>query len=102
MDYDLDYIYNDIKTYESTINSIGYVVAQYSMGYDFKHLNFIHFGDPKLSLKDIIQSIGRGLRPDCLDNGKNLLKELFISLPIFLDNTGKYENIVEVIINILM
>lgn len=96
-DYSLDYAYDDIKTYENTTNSIGYVVAQYSMGYDFKQLNFIHFGDPKLSIKDIIQSIGRGLRSDCLSlDGKNLLKELFVSLPIFLDDTGKYENIVEV------
>jgi hypothetical protein len=97
VNYDLDYAYNDRKTYENTINSIGYVVAQYSMGYDFKQLNFIHFGDPKLSIKDIIQSIGRGLRSDCLSlDGKNLFKELFVSLPIFLDNTGKYENIIEV------
>lgn len=93
---DLDYGYDDIKIYEKTPNSIGYVVAQYSMGYDFKLLDFIHFGDPKISIKDIIQSIGRGLRPDCLDNGKNLLKELFILLPIFQDEMGKYENIIEV------
>jgi hypothetical protein len=58
--------YNDIKEFESDIgknqNSIGYVVAKYSMGYDNKNIDIIYFTDYKLSYKDIIQSIGRGTR----------------------------------------
>jgi len=58
--------YNDIKEFESDIkknqNSIAYVVAKYSMGYDNKNIDIIYFTDYKLSYKDIIQSIGRGTR----------------------------------------
>ena len=43
----LDYNYKDIKTYETSIYSIGYVVAKYSMGYDFNKLDFICLSDPK-------------------------------------------------------
>ena len=62
-----DIIYhNDIKEFELDIhknqNSIAYVVAKYSMGYDNKNIDIIYFTDYKLSYKDIIQSIGRGTR----------------------------------------
>ncbi len=96
---DLDYKYTDIKTFETHNNSIGYVVAKYSMGYDFSKLDFIYFGDPKFSFKDIIQSIGRGFRPDGLGKeGTNLLKNLIVSLPVFIMNEETdYENIIKVL-----
>jgi hypothetical protein len=96
----LEYNYRDIKIYENTPYSIGYVVAQYSMGYDFNKLDFIYFSDPKLSIKDIKQSIGRGIRPDELgENGKNKEKILNILLPIYIDDKGdnKYGNIIDVL-----
>ena len=78
----LDYNFRNIKTFENNPNSIGYVVAQYSMGYDFNNIDFISISDPKLSVKDIIQSIGRGIRPDQLGiNGSNKYKKLILSLP---------------------
>ena len=46
----LEYNYRDIKNYETTIHSIGYVVAKYSMGYDFNKLDFMCLSDPKLSI----------------------------------------------------
>jgi len=76
------------------------VVAKYSMGYDFKKLDFIYLSDPKLSIQDIKQCIGRGIRPDELgDNGENKDKELVISLPVYIDESGdnKYEKIIEVL-----
>jgi hypothetical protein len=96
----LEYNYRDIKIYETTINSIGYIVAKYSMGYDFKKLDFICLSDPKLSIQDIKQSIGRGLRPDELgQNGSNKEKILNVSLPVYIDENGdtKYEKILEVL-----
>ena len=96
----LDYDYRNISTYEKNINSIGYVVAKYSMGYDFKKLDFIYLSDPKLSIQDIKQCIGRGIRPDELgENGSNKHKELVISLPVYIDENGdnKYEKIIEVL-----
>jgi hypothetical protein len=69
------------------------------MGYDFSKLDFIYFGDPKFSFKDIIQSIGRGFLPDGLGiDGTNLLKKLIVSLPVFIDNEETdYENIIKVL-----
>jgi len=98
----LDYNYRDIKTFEKTEYSIGYVVSQYSMGYDFNMIDIIYISDPKLSLKDIIQTIGRGMRPDMLGtNGTNLYKVLHIYLPTYLedeeDKKNKYKKIVEVL-----
>ena len=98
----LNYNYKDIKTYEKTACSIGYVVSQYSMGYDFNLIDIIFISDPKLSLKDIIQTIGRGMRPDMLGtNGTNLYKVLHIYLPTYLeddeDKKNKYKKIVEVL-----
>lgn len=97
---DLDYDYKSIDKYENTQNSIGYVVQQYSMGYDFNKIDFICFGDPKHSSQDIIQSIGRGLRPDKLGPDlKNEKKILHISLPVYYEEgeDNKYERIVEVL-----
>ena len=100
---ELDYAYTDINTFETHTNSIGYVVAQYSMGYDFSKLDFIYFGDPKFAFKDIIQSIGRGFRPDGLGkDGTNLLKNLIVSLPVFIVNEETdYENIIKVLYYLL-
>ena len=96
----LEYNYRDIKRYETTIYSIGYVVAKYSMGYDFNKLDFMCLSDPKLSIQDIKQCIGRGIRPDELgQNGSNKEKVLNVSLPVYIDENGdnKYEKIIEVL-----
>ena len=96
----LNYDYKNIKVYENMINSIGYVVAKYSMGYDFKNLDFIYISDPKLSIQDIKQCIGRGIRPDELGiNGANKEKILIVSLPVYIDenNYNNYEKIIEVL-----
>jgi superfamily II DNA or RNA helicase len=97
---ELDYKYREIRTYETSIHSIGYVVAKYNMGYDFNKLDFICLSDPKLSIQDIIQCIGRGIRPDGLgENGSNKGKILIVSLPVYIDENGenKYEKIIEVL-----
>ncbi len=101
----LDYNYKNIKTYEESISSMGYVVAKYSMGYDFSNLDFLYLSDPKLSVQDIKQCIGRGIRSDQLGiNGSNKEKKLIISIPIYLDvkdnleqNYIKYSKIIEVL-----
>jgi superfamily II DNA or RNA helicase len=96
---ELDYDYRNITAYESTEYSIGYVVDKFSMGYDFNNLDFIYFSDPKSSYQDIIQSIGRGIRPDGLGkDGSNKDKILTISLPVYIDNDdNKYEKIIHVL-----
>ena len=96
---DLDYDYKNIKTFENSIYSLGFVVAKYSMGYDFSKLDFICLSDPKLSIQDIKQSIGRGIRPDGLGyNYSNREKELVVSLPVYIDeNESKYDKIVAVL-----
>jgi len=99
-DIDLEYNYRDIKTFESSCYSIGYVVAKYNMGYDFHLLDYMCISDPKLSYADIIQSIGRGIRPDKLGvNGSNRDKVLLVSLPVYVDIDGenKYKKIIEVL-----
>jgi superfamily II DNA or RNA helicase len=99
-DITLDYDYRNIKIFETTIYSIGYVVAKYSMGYDFNKLDFMCLSDPKLSIQDIIQCIGRGIRPDELgEYGSNKEKILILSLPVYIDENGdnKYDKIVEVL-----
>lgn len=82
--------YNDFSNLDifmRTQNSIAYTVKKLDMGWDFIKLDYISFSDVKLSSKDIIQCIGRGIRPDGLGkNGKNLNKKLAILLPIFIDN----------------
>jgi hypothetical protein len=98
----LDYYYRDVKTFEENINSIAYVVAKYSIGYDFNKIDFISLTDRKLSIKDIIQSIGRGIRSDELGiDGKNLNKLLMILLPIYVnfneDLKTEYSRIIDVL-----
>ena len=96
----LDYNFEDIKNFEDNPNSIGYVVKQYDMGYDFDKLDYIVFSDKKMSFKDIIQSIGRGTRSDKNGiDGKNKNKELLIMLPTFITNedNNNYKNIIEVL-----
>jgi hypothetical protein len=90
-----------IDSFEQTPFSIGYVVAKYSMGYDFNKIDLICFSDYKMSPKDIIQSIGRGTRPDCLGTGgKNKNKVLDVLLPVFIKNDSleKYDRIKEVLL----
>jgi superfamily II DNA or RNA helicase len=96
----LEYEYRNIKIFETSIYSIGYVVAKYSMGYDFNKLDFMCLSDPKLSIQDIKQCIGRGIRPDELgENGSNKEKILIVSLPVYIDENGdnKYEKIIKVL-----
>ena len=83
----LEYDFRSIDLYEKIENSMGYVVQQYSMGYDFNKIDYIVFSDPKMSYSDIIQCIGRGLRPDGLgDNCENLYKKLSIMLPVYIES----------------
>jgi hypothetical protein len=83
----LEYDFRSIDLYEETVNSMGYVVQQYSMGYDFNKIDYIIFSDPKMSYSDIIQCIGRGIRPDGLgENGINLYKKLSIMLPVYIES----------------
>ena len=98
----LDYEYRNIKEFENNIQSIGYVVAKYSLGYDFNKLDYISISDPKLSIQDIKQSIGRGIRSDGLNkNGSNKNKILKIILPTYIDinidKNNKYYNILQVL-----
>ena len=94
----LEYDYRDIEIYEKTVYSIGYVVAKYSIGYNFNKLDFICFSDPKLSIQDIIQCIGRGLRPDELGQyGSNKEKILNIYLLVYIGDDNDYEKIIEVL-----
>ena len=95
----LDYNFTSKDEYEKTKNSIAYVVKKYSIGYDFKGIDYIIFSDSKTSYSDIIQCIGRGIRPDGLDEqGKNKKKKLTIMLPIFFktEKETKYSKIVNV------
>jgi hypothetical protein len=95
----LDYDFMNVNLFEYTKNSISYVVKQYDMGYDFSKLDFITFSDPKMSGQDIIQCIGRGTRPDKLNNGKNLNKKCDIVLPVFINDNDETEY--DKIINVL-
>ena len=48
----LEYNYRDIKTFEITIYSIGYVVAKYILGCDYyDKLDFICLSDPTYQVK---------------------------------------------------
>ena len=96
----LNYNYRNDKDFENTKKSIAYVVKQYDMGYDFKDLDYIVIPDPKVAFKDIIQCIGRGVRPDGKgENGKNLDKELVLELPTYIieEEDNDYKNIIEVL-----
>ena len=95
---DLEYNFTDINCFEENINSLGYVVKKYDMGYDFKELDFITFSDPKLSYKDIIQCIGRGTR---IYNDKvcNILLPIFISENEDENEYDKIVNVLQYLIN---
>ena len=81
------YNHKDYETYEKQQYSIAYVVKQYSMGYDFKGIDYIIFPDTKTSYKDIIQSIGRGTRSDQLgEGGRNRNKELYFFIPVYFED----------------
>lgn len=99
IDIDLDFI--NINVFNVSTNAIGYVVAKYSMGYDNKNIDMLIFSDPKLSSKDIIQSIGRGTRPDQKGTeGKNQSKINDIILPVAInvyDDAETFDKIKEVI-----
>ncbi len=87
------YLYKDIDNYENNKNSIGYVVQKYSMGYDFKGIDYIIIADNKMSYKDIIQCLGRGFRSDTSgDNGKNKDKVLHIHIPVYYETDTKTKN----------
>jgi len=92
--------FTDISAFEAQGNCIAYVVAQYSMGYDFNKIDMICFSDSKMSPKDIIQCIGRGTRPDCEGlGGRNKNKRLDVLLPVYADSKelDKYYTIAEVL-----
>ena len=73
---------------------MGYVVQKYSMGYDFKDIDYIIFADPKTASKDIIQCIGRGTRSDKLgEEGRNLHKNLKFYIPVYYEHNQKDEDI---------
>ena len=97
----LEYTYENVNTFENTEYSIAYVVDQYSMGYDFEKIDIVYMSDPKRSYKDIIQSIGRGMRPDKKgEDGKNLNKILHCYMPVYIEAFNKesdYKNIVDVL-----
>lgn len=98
------YAYRSQIAFEQGDKAIAYVVARFSMGYDFKDIDFICFSDPKVSSKDIIQSIGRGTRPDCLgEAGRNKNKHLDVLLPVYAldDGLQKYERIKQVLLYLL-
>jgi superfamily II DNA or RNA helicase len=86
------YLLNFKDFHKEPNNAIAYIVNMYNMGYDNYKIDFLSFGDPKLSNKDIIQSIGRGIRSDKLDdNGKNKFKINDIIIPIY--NTADNDDI---------
>jgi hypothetical protein len=70
-------------------NGIGYIVNQYSRGYDNKFIDIIFISDPKNSYKSNIQLIGRGIRP-------HEDKHLDLIIPTNYDNLHKeYSNVEE-------
>ena len=86
-----------IETFEIN-GGIAYIVKMYSMGYDNPKIDLLIFKDPKMSYKDIIQSIGRGMRP----YGN---KETDIIIPVYInqdDNAKSYDKIKEVLKYILL
>ena len=96
----MDYEYDNITIFENTVNSIAYVVRKCDMGYDYLGIDYVIFSDRKMSYKDIIQCIGRGLRPDKLnDDGTNKDKDCILLLPVFIDDEtkNKYKKVLEVL-----
>jgi len=87
LDSNYKYLLNFQDFHNEPNNAIAYIVNMYKMGYDNPKIDFLSFGDPKLSNKDIIQSIGRGIRSDGADiNGKNKSKINDIIIPIYTTN----------------
>lgn len=79
----------NINNFNDKTKSIGYIVNQYSRGYDNKFIDIIFISDPKNSYKANIQLIGRGIRPN--DN-----KHLDLIIPTNYDNLqNEYSNIEE-------
>ena len=79
----------DLGNINNFVKGIGYIVNQYSRGYDNKFIDIIFISDPKNSYKSNIQLIGRGIRPH---NDKHL--DLII--PTNYDNLHKeYSNVEE-------
>jgi len=100
---EIDEDFTDINKYnQENTNAISYIVDKYSMGYDNKLIDLLIFPDPKYSNEDIIQKIGRGLRPDGLGiDGRNLNKINNILLPVYINDEEEKINRFERIRNIL-
>ena len=99
-EFRINYNYDNLEEFEKSANSIAYVVRQCDMGYDYSGIDFLIFSDRKMSPKDIIQCIGRGLRPDKLgENGTNKDKECILLLPLFIEDEtkNKYKKVIEVL-----
>jgi hypothetical protein len=95
----LNYNYKDFAKYEEIMNSIAYVVKKCDMGYDFSKIDYISLTDKKMSLADLIQCIGRGLRSDKLGKNKtNLYKQLYLMIPNYIDEyeVDNYDSIISV------
>jgi len=93
LDINYKYLLNFENFHYEDNNAIAYIVNMYNMGYDNPKIDFLSFSDPKLSNKDIIQSIGRGIRSDGLGlEGRNLSKINHIFIPIYnnSEETDKY------------
>ena len=91
--------FKDFKEYEKISNSIAYVVKKCDMGYDFEKIDYISLTDKKMSLSDLIQCIGRGLRSDKLgENKTNLYKQLYLMIPNYIDEdeVDNYDSIISV------
>jgi superfamily II DNA or RNA helicase len=79
----------DLGDINDFTNGIGYIVNQYSRGYDNKFIDIIFISDPKNSYKSNIQLIGRGIRP-------HEDKHLDLIIPTNYDNLQKeYSNVEE-------
>jgi hypothetical protein len=92
----LDYNFRSIRLFEREENSIGYVVQQYSMGYDFPKLDFVVFPDNKTSYQDIVQCLGRGLRI-YKDKYLSILIPAFISEENINNSEYRFKQIINVI-----
>jgi len=108
---ELDYEFKSIVNYQENINSISYTVKMLDMGYDFWGIDYIIFSDRKMSYKDIIQCIGRGIRSDGKHvdengnkTGKNKDKELILMLPSYIEDeeNDKYKHVIEILRYLIM
>jgi len=105
---DIQKDFTDINKYnQEKTNAISYIVDKYSIGYDNKLIDLLIFPDPKYSNEDIIQKIGRGLRPDGLGiEGRNLNKINNILLPVYInkddEKINKYERIEKILIYLIL